>query len=165
MLLVLWSGRQIYLSPPTEDNLKRPGTRDFIPNTSANKIICGTDDCYTSNIYPYSQIVAISANYQIIVSSIRKTNHWIMWSAAPPSAWNIFRVRSKMNLHFQGLGRKHGKAWGGRIAGCLTNEQRSHAGWIGASKCEVIFERSLKTIICWIHWCARQDSNLRPTDS
>jgi len=25
----------------------------------------------------------------------------------------------------------------------LTNEQRSHAGWIGASKCEVIFERAL----------------------
>ncbi len=35
------------------------------------------------------------------------------------------------------------KARGGRIAGYLTNEQRSHAGWIGASKCEVIFERAL----------------------
>ncbi|OEU49410.1 MAG: hypothetical protein BA861_03510 [Desulfobacterales bacterium S3730MH5] len=39
MLLVLWSGRQIYLSPLTEDNLKRPGTQDLIPNTSANKIM------------------------------------------------------------------------------------------------------------------------------
>jgi len=41
------------------------------------------------------------------------------------------------------LRRTHGKARGGRIAGYLTNEQRSHAGWIGASKCEVIFERAL----------------------
>ena len=32
---------------------------------------------------------------------------------------------------------------GGRIASYLTEEQRSHAGWIGASKCEVIFERAL----------------------
>jgi len=53
-------------------------------------------------------------------------------------------VRSKINLHFQGLRRTHGKARGGRIAGYLTNEQRSHAGWIGASKCEVIFERTLR---------------------
>jgi len=53
------------------------------------------------------------------------------------------RVRSKINLHFQVLRRTHGKARGGRIAGYLTNEQRSHAGWIGASKCEVIFERAL----------------------
>ena len=52
------------------------------------------------------------------------------------------RVRSKINLHFQVLRRTHGKARGGRIAGYLTNEQRSHAGWIGASKCEVIFERA-----------------------
>ncbi|MBW2660784.1 MAG: hypothetical protein JRD93_02070 [Deltaproteobacteria bacterium] len=24
--------------------------------------------------------------------------------------------------------------------GCLTDEQRNHAGWLGASKCEVVFE-------------------------
>ena len=28
-------------------------------------------------------------------------------------------------------------------AGYLTDEQRSRAGWIGASECEVIFERGL----------------------
>ena len=28
--------------------------------------------------------------------------------------------------------------------GYLTNEQRSHAGWIGSSKYEVIFERALR---------------------
>ncbi len=56
-------------------------------------------------------------------------------------------VRSKINLHFQVLRRTHGKARGGRIAGYLTNEQRSHAGWIGASKCEVIFERALNILI------------------
>jgi nickel transport protein len=53
------------------------------------------------------------------------------------------RVRSKINLRFQVLRRPHGKARGGRIAGYLTNEQRSRAGWIGSSKCEVIFERAL----------------------
>jgi len=37
-----------------------------------------------------------------------------------------------------------GKARGRRIAGYLTNEQHNHAGWIGASKCEVIFERTLR---------------------
>ncbi|MBC2695690.1 MAG: hypothetical protein HF982_10535 [Desulfobacteraceae bacterium] len=31
----------------------------------------------------------------------------------------------------------------GRIASYLTDAQRSHAGWIGASKCEVIFGRVL----------------------
>jgi len=35
------------------------------------------------------------------------------------------------------------RARGGRIASYLTDEQRSQAGWIGASKCEVIFERAL----------------------
>jgi hypothetical protein len=29
-------------------------------------------------------------------------------------------------------------------SGYLTDEQRSHAGWIGASKCEVIFGRALR---------------------
>ena len=53
------------------------------------------------------------------------------------------RVRSKINLQFQVLRRSHDKARGGRIASYLTDEQRSHAGWIGASKCEVIFERAL----------------------
>jgi hypothetical protein len=28
--------------------------------------------------------------------------------------------------------------------GGLTNEQRSQAGWIGALKCEVVFERALR---------------------
>jgi hypothetical protein len=56
------------------------------------------------------------------------------------------RVRSKINLHFQVLRRSHGKTQGGRIASYLTDEQRSHAGWIGASKCEVIFERALSII-------------------
>ncbi|MBW2739956.1 MAG: hypothetical protein JRE64_14175 [Deltaproteobacteria bacterium] len=51
-------------------------------------------------------------------------------------------VRSKINLQFQALRRSHGKTQGGRIASYLTDEQRSHAGWIGASKCEVIFEAS-----------------------
>jgi hypothetical protein len=54
------------------------------------------------------------------------------------------RVRPKINLHFQALRRPHGKAREGRIAGYLTDEQRSHAGWIGASKCEVIFGRALR---------------------
>ncbi len=58
-------------------------------------------------------------------------------------AGGVIRVRSKINLHFQGLRRPHGKARGGRIAGYLTDEQRSHAGWIGSSKCEVVFERAL----------------------
>ncbi len=31
----------------------------------------------------------------------------------------------------------------GEQQGYLTDEQRSHAGWIGASKCEVILERAL----------------------
>ena len=60
------------------------------------------------------------------------------------------RVRSKINLHFQVFGRTHGKTRGGRIAGYLTNEQRSHAGWIGASKCEVIFERTLTYKLIYI---------------
>ena len=42
------------------------------------------------------------------------------------------------------LRRSHGKTQGGRIASYLTDEQRSHVGWIGASKCEVIFERALR---------------------
>jgi hypothetical protein len=54
-----------------------------------------------------------------------------------------FRVREEINLHFQESRHTHGKARGGRIASYLTDEQRSQAGWIGASKCEVIFERAL----------------------
>ena len=54
------------------------------------------------------------------------------------------RVREEINLHFQELRRPHGKARGGRIAGYLTDEQHSQAGWIGALKCEVIFERALR---------------------
>jgi len=55
-----------------------------------------------------------------------------------------FRIRPKINLHFQVSRRSHDKALGGRIASYLTDEQRSHAGWIGASKYEVIFERALR---------------------
>jgi hypothetical protein len=55
------------------------------------------------------------------------------------------RVREEISLHFQESRRTHGKARGGRIAGYSTDEQRSQAGWIGASKCEVIFERALKS--------------------
>jgi hypothetical protein len=60
----------------------------------------------------------------------------------------LLRVREEINLHFQESRRphgkaRHGKARGGRIAGYLTDEQRSQAGWIGALKCEVIFERAL----------------------
>ena len=54
------------------------------------------------------------------------------------------RVREEINLHFQESSRPHGKARGGRIAGYLTDEQRSQAGWIGALKCEFIFERALR---------------------
>ncbi len=36
-----------------------------------------------------------------------------------------------------------GKAIEGRIDSYLTDEQRSQAGWIGASKCEVVFEQAL----------------------
>ncbi len=56
---------------------------------------------------------------------------------------STIRVREEINLHFQELRRPHGKARGGRIAGYLTDEQRSQAGWIGALKCEVIFEQAL----------------------
>ena len=55
----------------------------------------------------------------------------------------VFRVLEEINLHFQESRRPHGKARGGRIAGYLTDEQHSQAGWIGALKCEVIFERAL----------------------
>ncbi len=58
-----------------------------------------------------------------------------------------FRVREEINLHFQESRRPHGKARGGRIAGYLTDAQRGQAGWIGALKCEVIFERALSTCI------------------
>jgi hypothetical protein len=44
----------------------------------------------------------------------------------------MHRVRPKINLHFQVLRRPHGKAREGRIAGYLTDEQRSQAGWIDA---------------------------------
>ncbi|OEU66876.1 MAG: hypothetical protein BA867_05035 [Desulfobacterales bacterium S5133MH16] len=54
------------------------------------------------------------------------------------------RVREEINLHFQESSRPHGKARGGRIAGYLSDEQRRQAGWIGALKCEVIFERALR---------------------
>jgi len=53
------------------------------------------------------------------------------------------RVLEEINLYFQESRRPHGKALGGRIAGYLTGEQHSQAGWIGALKCEVIFERAL----------------------
>jgi len=56
---------------------------------------------------------------------------------------STIRVREEINLHFQELSRPHGKARGGRIADYLTGEQRSQAGWIGALKCEVIFEQAL----------------------
>jgi len=56
----------------------------------------------------------------------------------------ILRIRPKINLHFQVSRHSHDKTRGGRIASYLTNEQRSHAGWIGASKCEVIFGRVLR---------------------
>jgi hypothetical protein len=39
--------------------------------------------------------------------------------------------------------RPRGKAREGPIAGHLTDEQHSHAGWIASLKCEVIFERAL----------------------
>ena len=57
------------------------------------------------------------------------------------------RVREEINLHFQESRRPHGKARGGRIAGYLTDEQRSQAGWIGALKCEVIFEQALSILV------------------
>ena len=53
------------------------------------------------------------------------------------------RVREEINLHFQESRRPHGKARGGRIASYLTDEERSQAGWIGALKGKVIFERTL----------------------
>jgi hypothetical protein len=49
-----------------------------------------------------------------------------------PRISEFLRVRPKINLHFQVVRRPHGKARGGRIAGYLTDEQRSHAGWIDA---------------------------------
>ena len=52
-----------------------------------------------------------------------------------------FRVFSKINLYFQVVRRPRGKARGGRTEGCLINEQRGHAGWSCASKCEVVFAR------------------------
>ena len=55
------------------------------------------------------------------------------------------RVRVEINLHFQKSRRPHGKARGGQIAGYLTDAQRSQAEWIGALKCEVVFERPLST--------------------
>jgi len=61
-----------------------------------------------------------------------------------PSQHITLRVRVEINLHFQKLRRPHGMARGGRIAGYLTDAQRSQAGWIGALKCGVIFERTLK---------------------
>ena len=66
---------------------------------------------------------------------------------------NQVRVPEKINLYFKESRRPHGKARGERIAGYLTDEQRSQAGWIGALKCEVIFERALSIgsthIPCW----------------
>jgi hypothetical protein len=55
----------------------------------------------------------------------------------------MVRVHEEINLHFQESRRPHGKTRGGRIAGYLTDTQRSQAGWIGALKCEVVFERAL----------------------
>ena len=63
-------------------------------------------------------------------------------------AVRLLRVREEINLHFQESRRTHGKTRGERIASYLTDEQRSQAGWIGASKCEVIFERALS--ICLV---------------
>ena len=60
----------------------------------------------------------------------------------------MLRVREEISLHFQQSRRTHGKARGGRIASYLTDEQRSQAGWIGASKCEVVFERALRLFLC-----------------
>ena len=66
----------------------------------------------------------------------------IVWQGSVAKIQSL-RVREETNLHFQESRRTHGKARGGRIASYLTDEQRSQAGWIGASKCEVIFERAL----------------------
>ncbi len=54
------------------------------------------------------------------------------------------RVRPKINLHFQVLRRPHGKTREGRIAGYLTDEQRSHAG-DGSTHENVILCRALRT--------------------
>jgi hypothetical protein len=72
------------------------------------------------------------------------------------------RICPKINLHFEVSRRSHDKARGGRIASYLTDDQRSHAGWIGASKCEVIFGRVLSSrdpLLC--SYCGR----LTPRDS
>ena len=75
------------------------------------------------------------------------TSHLLeMMFGPPPVSLSRLRVRSEINLHFQGLSHPHGKARGERIASYLTDEQRSHAEWIGASKCEVISERALSTV-------------------
>jgi hypothetical protein len=72
-----------------------------------------------------------------------------------PSQYIKLGVRVEINLYFQKSRRPHGKARGGRIAGYLTDAQRSQAGWIGALKCGVIFERTLRCekerpMTCWM---------------
>jgi hypothetical protein len=54
------------------------------------------------------------------------------------------RVSEEITLRFQEPSRPHGKARGGRIASYLTDKQRSQAGWIGALKCEIVFEQALR---------------------
>ena len=50
------------------------------------------------------------------------------------------RVRQEITLHFQESRHPHGKTRGRRIASYLRVTERSRAGWIGASKCEIIFD-------------------------
>jgi hypothetical protein len=57
---------------------------------------------------------------------------------------NPKRILADISIYADRTIRTHGKARGGRIASYLTDEQRSQAGWLGASKCEVVFERALK---------------------
>ncbi|RLC26506.1 MAG: hypothetical protein DRH21_01960 [Deltaproteobacteria bacterium] len=64
-------------------------------------------------------------------------------------AWSSLKNKftfSGVEAHaWQGARRANSKSY-------LTNEQRSHAGWIGASKCEVIFERALRYKYKNIKW-------------
>ena len=76
---------------------------------------------------------------------VNRNDGWNAWNAGryESAGRPKVRIRPKINLHFEVSRRSHDKARGGRIASYLTDEQRSHAGWIGASKCEVIFGNSL----------------------
>ncbi len=71
----------------------------------------------------------------------------VFWQNDSPTTSKGLRVREEINLHFQESRRPYGKARGGRIAGYLTDEQRSLAEWIGALKCEVIFECALRSLL------------------